>query len=269
MNRLWRVVWCVLFASSALPGQLSAAKLDEAEYRAKVAALGGSPGYLAPMALPDSMALLPAPPVAGSAGEARDWAAAKEAHSLADSFRWQVATNDAELRGEASIKSFACAAGIDINPLRTPRTWQLLRRSLVDFGLATYAAKTSYRRARPFTVNGAPTCTPKDEPALRADGSYPSGHSAIGFGWGLVLAELVPTHADALVRRGIDFGDSRTVCNVHWASDVEQGRVVASAVFARLQGEAEFRNDAEGARAELAAAAKAAAGEVAGCLMPR
>ena len=57
-----------------------------------------------------------------------------------------------------------------------------------------------------------------------------------------------------MIRRGIDFGDSRQVCNVHWPSDVEQGRVLAAAVFARLQAEPEFRSDLETARKEVAAA---------------
>ena len=37
-----------------------------------------------------------------------------------------------------------------------------------------------YQRARPFVENGAPTCTPEDEADLRGNGSYPSGHTAIG-----------------------------------------------------------------------------------------
>jgi acid phosphatase (class A) len=41
---------------------------------------------------------------------------------------------------------------------------------------------------------------------------------------------------------------------VHWPSDVEQGRVLAAAVFARLQAEPEFRSDLETARKEVAAA---------------
>ena len=61
-----------------------------------------------------------------------------------------------------------------------------------DLALGTYATKRKFQRRRPFMVNGEPTCTPQDEAMLRQDGSYPSGHSAIGYGWGLVLAEIVP-----------------------------------------------------------------------------
>jgi acid phosphatase (class A) len=44
------------------------------------------------------------------------------------------------------------------------------------------------------------------------------------------------------------------VCNVHWLSDTEEGRVMASATVARLHDQAEFRSDLEAARNEIAAA---------------
>jgi acid phosphatase (class A) len=261
MRKVSAVLSALFLILTSMAGPATAA--DDAEYRAKVAALGGYAGYLDPRALPDSAALLPPPPAPGSAEEARDVASAAASRKLEATPRWNLAQRDAELRGEPSVKSFACAAAVEITEKSTPATYRLLRRTLLDFGLGTYAAKQRYRRARPFMSNGSALCTPNDEQALRADGSYPSGHSAIGFGWGLVLAGLVPGRVDALMRRGIDFGDSRAVCNVHWTSDVEQGRVVAAAVFARLQAEPAFRSDFEAARAELSTAPAAA-----GCADP-
>lgn len=249
---------CTLYAGFG-SGAVAASGIDAAEYRAKVAALGGFAGYLDPRSVPDSVALVPAPPATGSIAEKLDLDAALQAKDYRHTARWDLARSDAQLRGEVSVKSFACAAGVVISADRTPQTYRLLRRSLLDFGLATYAAKTKYHRNRPFMTNGGETCTPDEEHALRADGSYPSGHSAIGFGWSLVLAGLVPDRANAVVRRGLDFGDSRMICNVHWSSDVEQGRVVAAAVYARLQAETEFRKDYEAARNELAAAPSEAA----------
>lgn len=55
-----------------------------------------------------------------------------------------------------------------------------LRRSLVDAGLATYGAKDHYQRMRPFVENKEASCTPAEEAKLAKDGSYPSGHSALG-----------------------------------------------------------------------------------------
>jgi acid phosphatase (class A) len=68
-----------------------------------------------------------------------------------------------------------------------------------------------------------------------------------------VLAELIPSRADAIIERGRDFTWSRVVCDVHYPSDVEAGRTVAAAAIARLHADAEFREMMDAARAELAA----------------
>ena len=93
-----------------------------------------------------------------------------------------------------------------------------------------------------------------EEASLRKDGSYPSGHAALGWAWGLVLTEVAPERANAVVQRARDFGQSRTVCGVHWQSDVDAGQLVASAVVAQLHGVADFNEQLALARKEVAAA---------------
>jgi acid phosphatase (class A) len=218
------------------------------------AAIKFAPGYLAAAALPDSTALLPPPPAPGSTDEARDIEGSKAALALHGGARWALATADADVFTARATAAFSCALGIAISPQTTPLTDKLLHRTFADFGLAGNGAKRKYQRARPFMVNGQPQCTPDFDAVLRHDGSYPSGHSAIGMGWGLVLAEAAPARATQLVARGLAFGDSRRVCNVHWLSDVEAGRTVAATVFAQLNADPAFRADLDAARAELAGA---------------
>jgi acid phosphatase (class A) len=91
-------------------------------------------------------------------------------------------------------------------------------------------------------LNGEPICTPDEEAMLRTDGSYPSGHTAIGWGWGLILSELAPERAEAILARARAFGESRNVCNVHWRSDVIAGRMVGAAAVARLHTNRAFRD---------------------------
>ena len=208
-------------------------------------------GYLPPGTAPDSNLLIPPPPAPGSAAMARDEEAMRAAVALRGTPRWDQATTDALLFTPAATSVFSCAAGIRIAADATPKLNALLRKAAPDLAMAVYPSKRKYLRARPFMVNGEPSCTPQDEAGLRRDGSYPSGHSAIGYGWGLILAELVPDRAAQLVARGRAFGESRRVCNVHWLSDVEEGRVVATAVYARLHAEAAFRADLDAARAEV------------------
>jgi len=210
-------------------------------------------GYLAPGTSPDSLVINPPPPEPGSAAEKRDEEAARAALALQSGPRFRLARVDADIFTPGGESVFSCAAGFSISPSSTPKTFALLRKSLGDLAMSTSATKDHYQRPRPFMVNNQPTCTPEQEKMLRANGSYPSGHSAIGYGWGLILAELVPDRAAQLVARGRVFGDSRRVCNVHWLSDVEEGRPVADAVVARLHADAAFRADLEAARAELRA----------------
>ncbi len=210
------------------------------------------PGYLAKTDRPDPLTFLPPPPTPGSADQARDAAAARAALALRGQARWRIAISDANLDVSNAIRTFSCALGVELTPVRAPKLATLLRRTITDIGLSTYGAKIKYARARPFTVDGAATCTPAQETALRNDGGYPSGHSAVGWGWALILAEIAPDRADALLARGRAFGQSRVVCNVHWQSDVDEGRTVAAAVVARLHGDGQFRSDLDAARAELA-----------------
>lgn len=131
----------------------------------------------------------------------------------------------------------------------------LLRRTLLDAGLATYRAKDHYNRPRPLvTYPDEPICSPGERAALAKDGSYPSGHSSIGWAWALVLAEIAPDRQDPILARGFAFGTSRVVCGVHWASDVEAARVVGAATVARLHADPTFREQQRLTRAEIDAA---------------
>ena len=211
----------------------------------------GSASYLGSTALPESLELVPAPPAAGSAAEARDEAGAANALTLRGSARWDIAKGDAELSPAAVASRFSCAAGVSIGKQETPALYKVIATAEPDLGIATSDVKKHYMRPRPFMKNGQPTCTPDWEAVLRRDGSYPSGHSSIGYGVGLILAEIIPDRAARLVSRGRAFGDSRRICNVHWLSDIEEGRVVASATVMRLNADPAFAVDIAAARSEI------------------
>jgi len=211
-------------------------------------------GYLATDARPDSLKLLPAPPAQGTAALALDEDAARQAGTLRGSPRWQVAGEDAVLTFPQAASAFSCALGVPVSEKETPYLNILLRRSLVDAGLSTYKAKDHYKRTRPFVANKTQMCTPAETAKLEKDGSYPSGHSAIGWAWALILAEVEPERANDILARGRAFGQSRVVCNVHWQSDVNEGRMMAAATVARLHADPTFRADLDRARREVAAA---------------
>ena len=207
-------------------------------------------GYLQPDSLPNSLALIPPPPAEGSAARALDEEVSRKSLALSGTPRWALAIEDAELRFPEAADTFSCALGIPITEKETPHLYMLLRRTLADAGLSTYTAKNQYQRARPFMVNGEPICTPEEEEGLRKDGSYPSGHTAIGWAWALILTEIAPDRADAILARGRAFGESRVVCNVHWNSDVVEGRFMGAAAVARLHADTAFRAELKAAKDE-------------------
>ena len=210
-------------------------------------------GYLQPEALPNSLALIPPPPAEGSAALALDQELSRRGLALRDTPRWELAAEDANLMFPEAAGIFPCALGVPITEQDTPHLYMLMHRTLADAGLSTYTAKNHYQRARPFMVNKESICTPDEETHLTEDGSYPSGHTAIGWAWALILTEIAPERADAILARGRAFGESRVICNVHWHSDVVEGRFMGAAAVARLHADPAFGVELEAAKAELEA----------------
>lgn len=244
------VAAALAFASPASAQSLPSTNPDELpQLRPGVVA-----GYIPRDKLIDSLALLPPPPEAGSEAQASDDAARRAVLPIRETARWKLAARDADYTSPKSVEVFACTLGITISPTATPHLNMLLRRTLVDAGLATYKAKNRYNRTRPFVAANDNSCYPQDEEKLRKDGSYPSGHSAYGWAWALILAEMVPDKADAIIQRGYQFGQNRIVCGVHWQSDVNAGRVVAAAVVAQLHNNADFKAQFGAAQKEVQAA---------------
>lgn len=196
----------------------------------------------------DARVFIPPPPAANSALELAErnivrgpWSAERRAQALADNAIDPFAAFDSVLGENFTAANF-------------PATTRLLDRAGRAAGFAGDPVKFVHRRLRPFVSdNSIAPCIPDDE-RLRASFSYPSGHAALGFGWALVLAELIPSRADAIVERGRDFGWSRIVCGVHYPSDLSAGHVVAAAAIARLHADPDFQRELAAAREELARA---------------
>jgi acid phosphatase (class A) len=213
-------------------------------------------GYLSEDKIPNSLKLVPPPPEEGSAAFQLDQEIAAKYVALEDEARKEQASQDAVLVFPEAVDAFNIVLDVQISEETTPHLYMILRRTLADAGLSTYAAKNHYQRARPFMVNDTPICTPDEEAILRKDGSYPSGHTAIGWAWALILAEVFPEQANVILERGKQFGISRNVCNVHWHSDVVYGRMMGAAAVAVLHSNADFMIDLKVAKEEVTALKK-------------
>lgn len=207
-------------------------------------------GYLASEDLPNSLALLPPPPEPGSAAFARDEEISKASFLLYETDRWDQAIKDAELEFPAATDAFNSSIGFQISKEETPFLYQVMRRTLADAMFSTDMAKKHYNRNRPYMTNGQPTGMPDAEDALRKNGSYPSGHTSIGWAWALILTEVVPEKTDTILQRGYEYGQSRMICNLHWQSDIDAGRIMGAAAVARLHANSEFMMDLDRAKQE-------------------
>ncbi|WP_143525076.1 acid phosphatase [Labilibacter marinus] len=213
-------------------------------------------GYLSENEIPNSLNLVPPPPEEGSVAFELDQEIAAMYVASNDEARREQAAKDADLHFPEAVDAFNMVLNTKISEANTPHLYMIMRRTLADAGLSTYGAKNHYQRKRPFMVNNTPTCTPNDEAALRKDGSYPSGHTAIGWTWALILSEVFPAQADVILERGKEFGISRNVCNVHWHSDVVAGRMMGAAAVAKLHANADFMIDLKVAKEEIKALMK-------------
>ena len=259
-SRWSRVLISLCASVIALSGCREVAPAATDRVPTSAAAAAKAPGYLAPEARPDGIALVPPPPAPGSPGFQRDERVYAELGKFEGTARWRLAAADANLKFPAAANVFACALGIQVDQATTPRLYTLLQRTIIDAGQSTYPAKLKYGRNRPFEDTGDPTCVPEDESALRGNESYPSGHASLGYVWAEVLAEVMPDRADALRARGYEFGQSRVVCRVHRQSDVDAGRMIGQAVVPRLHQNAEFLADLSAAKGEAQRARQRGAG---------
>ena len=221
-------------------------------------------GYLTAENTSNAANFLPPPPEEGSLREQADIAAYRAMRSLEGTERWAIARADNEIETPGAPRAFDCALGFKFEPEKMPTLTLLMGKMLGDLEMIQTPAKKGYFRKRPFVVEPLPTCI-APETWLAASGSYPSGHSALGWAWSLVLAELAPDRADQILRRGLAYGESRAVCGVHYPSDVEAGRIVGATIVTRLKADPAFQADFARAKQEFDAARAAATESTAAC----
>ncbi|MCR4664658.1 MAG: phosphatase PAP2 family protein [Paludibacteraceae bacterium] len=190
--------------------------------------------YLSVEDMPDAVLYLPAPPDSGSMRFAYDTAQYQWGKRQRNTPRGQQAKDDADYSIYRMATIFSPVIGVTISPNTTPQLWKLLIDATYTAGFGCDIAKAHYFRPRPYMYYNEPTLVPNDEESLRHNGSYPSGHTTLGWTTALILVEICPQYQNEIMQVGYEYGQSRVIAGYHWQSDVTAGRLVASACFSRL-----------------------------------
>ncbi len=190
--------------------------------------------YFTSPEMPNALHYLPAPPQSDEMRFAYDTAQYNWGKSMRPTPRGEKARLDAEYSIARIAAIFSPVMGIEISETNTPQIWKLLTDATKTADFACDSAKITYMRKRPYMVFHEPTLMPEDEEPLSHNGSYPSGHTTLGWTSALILCEINPAKQDALLKEGFEYGQSRVIAGFHWQSDVDAARVVAGAAFARL-----------------------------------
>lgn len=210
------------------------------------------PIYMTRDEMPDALKWLPAPPDTMSPHFAYDimqymWGKTQRL----DPVRGAIAIRDEEWGIGVVEKEFSEPFGMKISKENTPEIYKLLELSILTGDEMGKRPKEHYMRKRPFMRMQEPTSTPWAEKSLRRNGSYPSGHTILGWLTALILTEINPAQADTLLARGMMYGDSRVIVGAHWQSDVDAGRLMASVTYAVLHTNERFIKQMEKAKAEF------------------
>ena len=208
--------------------------------------------FLSKDEIPNAAWYLPAPPDTSSVAFLYDYNRYQWGRSLRSTYRGRIADFDTFWQTDSVLKGFAPVFGFYITRTSAPETYKLIARAAIDAEYGVDGAKECYMRKRPYMQFHEHTGCPTDEEELSHNGSYPSGHSAIGWATALLLAELNLSCANAIIQRGYEYGQSRVIEGYHYQSDVDAARLSSSAVVATLHGDAEFQKQMEKARRELA-----------------
>ncbi|CAN5673300.1 phosphatase PAP2 family protein [soil metagenome] len=196
----------------------------------------------------DAARFLPPPPPSGSAIATAELA---ELHAIekARTPEMLAQAKSDDVTKDASIFVEAMGPGFDLKAL--PATAKLMAEVRNEEKVAADTAKAAFKRPRPWIVDpSVRSCSRDDQPLS----SYPSGHATMGYSMAIVLADIAPAKAAALMSRASVYGVSRLVCGMHFRSDIVAAQALGTAAAIDLLHNPAFRADRDAAAAELRAA---------------
>ena len=207
--------------------------------------------YLQGSEMPNALLYLPGPPDTTMLALNGDYARWTWGKSVRPTPRGEMASDDELFGMERMCAIYSKILGINISQESTPAIYRLMERSGETGSISCLAMQLANFRKRPFVLMNETTWGAYDDPVdLGRKSSYPSSHTAFGWGTALALAEMVPYLQDIILRRGLDYGISRVIVGAHWQSDVDAAILCASAAIARSHATTKYQADLAAARNE-------------------
>ena len=211
--------------------------------------------YFTKAELPNMANILPAPPKFESPRFVADqtqylWGKLMRL----DEARCAQAQRDAVYSMQTIIDEFGEIFGLEITKEETPEIYSILQDVCASCDSIYSDAKAYFDRKRPYAYYNEGTIVPEKEEKHRNEGSYPSGHTVLGWTSALLLADInqSPKAMEGLLARGYEFGQSRVIAGYHWQSDVDAGRMAGSVLYQLIRNHERFIGQLAKARAEFA-----------------
>ena len=211
--------------------------------------------YFTKAELPNMANILPAPPKFESPRFVADqtqylWGKLMRL----DEARCAQAQRDAVYSMQTIIDEFGDIFGLEITKEETPEIYSILQDVCASCDSIYSDAKAYFDRKRPYAYYNEGTIVPEKEEKHRNEGSYPSGHTVLGWTSALLLADInqSPQAMEGLLARGYEFGQSRVIAGYHWQSDVDAGRMAGSVLYQLIRNHERFIGQLANARAEFA-----------------
>ena len=210
--------------------------------------------YFTKAELPNMVNILPAPPEFESARFVADQSQYLWGKLMRlDEERCAQAKRDAVYSMATIIEEFGGIFGLEITKEDTPEIYSILQDVCASCDSIYSDAKAHYNRLRPYVYYNEGTIVPEKEEKHRNEGSYPSGHTVLGWTSALLLADIntSPEAMEGLLTRGYEFGQSRVIAGYHWQSDVDAGRLAGTVLYQMIRNHERFIGQLARARAEF------------------
>ncbi|MBB6411756.1 acid phosphatase [Mesorhizobium sangaii] len=148
---------------------------------------------------------------------------------------------------EENVWRFANVMGPKFNKETLPKFSAFFDRVVATEGAVVDPAKDVWKRPRPHQLSDLV----KPAVKLSSSGSWPSGHATVGTMMGIILSDMVPEKRAEIMARAAEYAHNREVGGIHYASDVEMGKISGSVIAAVLLNRDDFKAEYDVAKAEL------------------